>query len=188
MSQTGTGGPQGPKAGGGAKPIAAADQKPQPLTIFVGRASDSLDGIVGRIIEAFKNERKDHRVEFCKHDQSGEIRAVIDAAPAGTRIALVGHSWGGHTVAKIAESMGIMGRKLDVLVTIDPLSLFVERTTHSEPEWPSQRNRRGISENSTYVWLADVKRGAKEWVNVDATGGSLFDKDNFTAFGGGKIQ
>ena len=88
--------------------------------------------------------------------------AAIAAQPAGTRIVLVGHSWGGDTAAQAAAALAAQGRPVDTLVTVDPVG-------------------RGLSEG----FMRRVRAGSREWINIRATGGGWFDQSNIIAALGG---
>ena len=78
--------------------------------------------------------------------------------PQGTPVRLVGHSWGADTAAQIVARLGDDGRRVESLVTIDPVG-------------------RGTSDR----FFARVRRGAGQWINVRATGGGAFEPSNFVA-------
>ena len=69
----------------------------------------------------------------------------VAAEPQGTRIVLVGHSYGGDTAAQVAATLGAQGRPVDTLITVDPVG-------------------RGVNEG----FLARVRAGSCEWVNIRA--------------------
>lgn len=95
-------------------------------------------------------------------DEGPQAEAFIRSQPEGTRIRLVGHSHGGDTAAQIAARLGAAGRPLDMLVTVDPVG-------------------RGTSTD----FFQRVRQGARRWINVNATGGSSFQRSNIWAGLGG---
>lgn len=87
------------------------------LTIFVGGAGDAT---FNNVNEFYKNYKLTHPESIYFHwDQSGEISALIAAAPPGMKINLVGHSYGGDTAAAVAARSP---RRIDKLITVDPVS------------------------------------------------------------------
>ncbi len=87
-------------------PEPAGEPRPAParpaLIIFVGGLYDGLERPVGRIFDRATREAPPNTtVRFAPHDESTRIRSWIDAAPSGTRIVLVGHSWGADTAGPI---------------------------------------------------------------------------------------
>ncbi len=97
-------------------------------------------------------------VEYYSHQDSERIVRDVLARQPGTRIVLVGHSWGGDTVAKLAARLGAQGRPVDMLVTVDPVGT-------------------GTSDD----FFSRVRAGSREWINVQATGGNWYDRDNLVA-------
>lgn len=141
----------------------AAPQRPA-LIVFVGGLYDSRSQQVGRVFNRTEGQQPSGmQVRYASHDQEGDILAAIRAAPTGTRIVLVGHSWGGDTVATIASRLGEQGRPVDMLVTIDPVG-------------------HGLSED----FMRRVRAGAQEWINVNAAGGSASETSNLIAEAGRK--
>jgi pimeloyl-ACP methyl ester carboxylesterase len=95
-------------------------------------------------------------------DEGSQAEVFIRSQPEGTRIRLVGHSYGGDTAAQIAARLGAAGRPLDMLVTVDPVG-------------------RGTSTG----FFERVHQGTRRWINVNATGESSFQRSNIWAgFGG----
>ena len=85
----------------------------------------------------------------------------VVAEPQGTRIVLVGHSYGGDTAAQVAATLGAQGRLVDTLITVDPVG-------------------RGVNEG----FLARVRAGSREWVNIRAYGVKVSDSsDRIAALG-----
>lgn len=129
-----------------------------PLIILV---SGFLDQSFGRAVLNFEKAFRDaypalplHRFTF---DQRRRIERLIDAQPAGTRIRLVGHSWGGNTSAKVAARLGAEGRPLDLLMTIDP-----------------------VGRGAGPAFFRRVREGARRWINVNAVGGPRWGLSDMT--------
>lgn len=116
---------------------------------------------ISRFVEGFPTtEWRTHRT--FTWDEAAEAEAFIRSQPPGTRVRLVGHSYGGDTAAQIAARMGAAGQPLDMLVTIDPVG-------------------RGASTG----FFDRVRQGTRRWIDVNATGGSSFERSNLIAgFGG----
>jgi pimeloyl-ACP methyl ester carboxylesterase len=132
------------------------------LVIFVGGGGDSKTSIVEGFAKSdgIKAELGNRRIEYFTHDQAAAIMAMIAAQPRGTRIVLVGHSWGGDTVAQITAALGRQGRPVDTLITVDPVG-------------------RGLSDE----FFRRVRAGSREWVNIRA-GGAGSPSDVIAAVGG----
>ncbi len=128
------------------------------LVIFVGGLLDGTTDIVRRLANEMAEAggagglRLD--VLYASHDEPSRLRSWIRRAPPGTRIVVVGHSWGADTAAQTVARLGQEGRLVDLLVTIDPVG-------------------RGLSDD----YFRRVRAGALEWINVNAAGG---DRSNFT--------
>jgi pimeloyl-ACP methyl ester carboxylesterase len=98
------------------------------------------------------------QIEYAAHDERERIAALIRSVPVGARIVIVGHSWGADTAAQIVERLGREGRPVDLLITVDPVG-------------------RGVSDD----YLRRIRAGAREWINVNATGGDASDVSNSIA-------
>lgn len=134
-------------------------QAPAPLLVIL--VSGFLDQSLGRAVlnfdAAFREAYPDiatHRFTF---DQRRAIEKLISAQPPETRIRLVGHSWGGNTAAKIAGKLGAAGRKLDLLMTIDP-----------------------VGRGAGPAFFRRVRLGARRWINVNAVGGPRWGLSDVT--------
>ena len=88
------------------------------------------------------------KVTFVAWTQRRELLAFARRQPPGTRLRVAGHSYGADTAAQLAVQLGTEGRPLDLLLTVDPVS---------------RRSRPA---------LAGVRRGARRWINLNATGGA----------------
>jgi pimeloyl-ACP methyl ester carboxylesterase len=90
------------------------------------------------------------------------IYGIIDIQLANlsgrSTIHLVGHSWGGDTAAQAVARYGEGGRQVETLVTIDPVGM-----------------------GATLSFFGRVRAGARQWFNVNATGGGSFERSNFMA-------
>ena len=143
-----------------ATPAPAPSSAPVPPTFvaFIGGAGDSETRIVQDFRDAQTRALGSRASDYFTHDERGRILSSIAAQPAGTRIVLVGHSWGGDTAAQVAAALGAQGRLVDTLVTVDPVG-------------------RGLSEG----FMRRVRAGSREWINIRATGGNWFDPSNIVA-------
>ncbi|WP_211254403.1 alpha/beta hydrolase family protein, partial [Roseomonas mucosa] len=126
------------------------------------RRSKSLSGTVERYQATFTGR---HHVgsKYFAHDQADEIRRYIEGQPSGTKVSLIGHSYGGDTAIEVAGKLAQEGHKIDTLVTVDPVG--------------SRRNSADF-----LIW---AKQGADRWINVNATGGSALEFSNAVAGLGG---
>lgn len=152
----------GPRAGIGCPPAGGAAARP--LLILVGGAADRLLRKVGRVHDrvAALPDAAARRLHYHHHDQEGAILGLIAAQPPGTPIRLVGHSWGGHAAARIAARLGRQGRRLDLLMTIDPVARWVDP-----------------------AFLRRVRAGTRRWINARAAGGARFHPSDLVAAIGG---
>lgn len=138
---------------------------PQRVVILVGGAGDSTLSH-GPVSGPFRNAQFSgigNSQHYFTHDESDKIRGAIDSMAPGTEVVLVGHSWGGQTVAEVAAGLAEAGRQVDLLVTVDPVG--------------SRRSDAGF--------LAAARRGAREWININAVGSSSFEPSNLIAGLGG---
>jgi pimeloyl-ACP methyl ester carboxylesterase len=142
-----------------AMPVSAAvgTEPPQPrpgitaasptLVILIGGGGDKKSGIVrgrdGR--EALRDDLGHRERAYFFHDQATDIMERISTTPAGTRIVIVGHSWGGDRAAQVAAELGQIGRPVDTLITIDPVGF------HTSDDF-----------------FRRVRLGSREWINVRA--------------------
>lgn len=134
------------------------------LVIFIGGGGDSKSGIVSDF-EASPTVRAElgHRkTAYFTNDQQAAIIARAKAEPQETRIVLVGHSWGGDAAAQAqaAAALGVEGRPVDTLVTVDPVGV-------------------GLTDD----YLRRVRAGSREWVNIRAYGAARDFSDFIAAVG-----
>ncbi|MEV8519293.1 alpha/beta fold hydrolase [Dyella marensis] len=128
--------------------------------IFVGGAAD---GTFRNVMDYYNDHRaqRPNSAYYSWKDLDGIVKDINNTAKhaPGDPINLIGHSWGGDTAAAAAlEACG----KVDLLITIDPVSRF---------------NSRALQALSSSVGT---------WIDVNARGGSRFQRDNFIAgLGGG---
>ena len=151
-----------------AKRLAAADYLPtpeeidRPLVVFMGGFYDAstlrfyntaLEYRDGPSLDspppAFSPERpfpwpepaqhgmaQAHDIYYRCHDTRGHILRLMERYHlAGQSIALVGHSWGGASAYKLAQKSGF---KVELLVTLDPVSVFplgIRRKPHNVRRW-----------------------------------------------------
>jgi hypothetical protein len=138
-------------------PVAVAAPR-ESFIAFVGGAGDGEFGNVRRVRDRNAAPAPGVTTKYYSHQDAEIIATDILAQPPGTRIVLVGHSWGGDTAAGVAARLGVEGRPVDMLVTVDPVG-------------------NGTSED----FFTRVRAGSREWINVQATGGNWYDGDNLIA-------
>lgn len=134
-----------------------------PLLVLIGGASDGTLRKVGQVADRLR-ARPDagcREVRYVFHWQKGAVLGLVAAQPPGRPVRLVGHSWGGHAAAR-AAALGRQGRVVELLVTVDPVA-------------------RGIGP----AFLAEVKAGARRWINLRAGGAAGFDYSDLVAAIGG---
>ena len=142
----------------------AATPPDRPLVILIGGAGDGTLRKVGQVADWLRArpDAASREVHYFFHWQKGAVLALVAAQPPGRPVRLIGHSWGGNAAARVAAALGLRGRPVDLLVTIDPVT-------------------RGIGP----AFLARVKAGARRWVNVRAGGAAGFDYSDLVAAIGG---
>jgi hypothetical protein len=139
------------------------------LVAFVGGAGDAKSGLVRDFQTTFGGQVPNGRSIYVPHDGRLEILRQIGDVPYGTRIVLIGHSWGGDTAARVAAELGQRGRPVDLLLTVDPVGSAGKATDN-----PMRAD-----------FLRSVSVGAREWTNVEAVGGGTFEGSNILAALGG---
>ncbi len=150
--------------------VSPAEASARPtLVVFVGGALDARSAIVSRFRDEFGGQIPNGRSIYVPHDGRLEILRQIGDVPYGTRIVLIGHSWGGDTAARVAAELGQRGRPVDLLVTVDPVGSAGKATDN-----PMRAD-----------FLRSVSDGAREWINVEAVGGGSFERSNMLAAVGG---
>jgi RHS repeat-associated protein len=125
------------------------------ISIFVGGLMDSNSKIVSDYYASYK--ATDSNSRYFEWTQSTDIQKLIKDQPAGEPINLIGHSYGGSTVADIAASSE---RRIANLITIDPVGAGA-------------------------LDFAAIRKNTDMWVNVNATPKSS-DFSDFVATMGGK--
>ncbi|TDH61539.1 hypothetical protein E2C06_16435 [Dankookia rubra] len=142
----------------------AATPPVTPLLVLIGGAGDGTLRKVGQVVDWLRArpDAAEREVHYFFHWQKGAVLDLIEAQPPSRPIRLVGHSWGGNAAAKVAATLGRQGRPVDLLITIDPVT-------------------RGIGP----AFLAQVKAGARRWINVQAGGAAGFDYSDLIAAIGG---
>lgn len=120
------------------------------VRIFVGGAADGSTALVKRFVD----ELKDPNSFYFSHQDAAAIQAFINSQPANEPIDLIGHSWGGDTAATIAENSP---RKIDMLVTIDPVSIV-------RPDMNAVRN-------NTITWINVNASTTSSWTFANMVAG-----------------
>ncbi len=98
------------------------------------------------------------RSQCFSHAGGDGLRAALRALPADARLVLVGHSWGGDTVARVAADLGREGHRIAALVTVGPVGMFVFDD-----------------------FLRRVRAVTDHWTNVRATDGGPLEPSNVVA-------
>jgi hypothetical protein len=145
---------------GGGVPAQEADVQgtgPPELDIFVGGANDDDDSHVKNYARDFQTKYGRNVRYFSWQDSDGILNA-IRAAPPGTRVNVVGHSWGAHTAGFGIGRMAPTGIRADRFISIDPVGRLPIPTPF---------------------------RGAVgSWVNVNAAPAETARSDRWAALGG----
>ena len=150
--------------------LQTSEPEPGPIAVvFVGGFGDRFSRLVGGYAfgygygasGGFALAHPALPVSFFHWTQGRELLAFARRQPPDTRLRVAGHSYGADAAAQLAARLGAEGRPLDLLLTADPVS---------------QRSRPD---------LARVRRGARHWINLHATGGGPFEPSNVVARIGG---
>ncbi len=131
--------------------------------IFVGGLYDQgQGGPVKSYSEDFKNSFRGRGadVQYFTHDQKDLIVEYINGLSAFQPVVLVGHSYGADTAYDVVLAVPA---RISTLITIDPVG--------------------GPDRN--YFGIREALRPRGVWINVNATGGSSFRRDNMIAGVGG---
>ncbi|PZP42246.1 MAG: hypothetical protein DI601_18820 [Azospirillum brasilense] len=148
-----------------AAPAAPANgnQPEKRVVIFVGGAGDKwLSGLVEKYGADFATRNPGVREKYYAHDQADDIQRYIENLPPGTKVSVVGHSWGGNTAIQVVGRLAQENKSVDTLVTIDP-----------------------VGSGRDAAFLAWARKGAGHWMNVNAAGGGPLDFSNMVAGIGG---
>ena len=100
----------------------------KPLLIFVGGAMDDIyRPLLHGVFVPYRLQNSEQQdIIYATHGaHAGLIEIIHKWHDEGQKVALIGHSWGGQTVLDIARKLQqIHGseRKIDLLVTLDPVS------------------------------------------------------------------
>lgn len=89
--------------------------------VFVGGAGDRNSAIVYNEYERLKFSHPEISSRYFSHDENPPIENYIKSLPEGAPVTLIGHSWGGDTATQVARALP---KRIDTLITIDPVSLF----------------------------------------------------------------
>ncbi len=128
----------------------------RPSTLFIGGFADRLmKAVRGFVTDELRQAHPGHDIHYFEHHQGAKISALLAALPPAHRVTIVGHSWGGDRAARLAVAAQ---RPFHLLVTIDPVGHHIAKTFYPR-----------------------VRRGARTWINVLATGGPVWDGSNIVA-------
>ncbi len=112
------------------------------IAIVGGAGDKTLGHVMEDVYRDMQRNNKGINIQYFTSDQDKELKAWLEKQGqtyGSDNIAVVGHSWGGDTAAKVVAN----GTKVGALITIDPVS-------HFRPE------RR------------DVRANTNNWINVNA--------------------
>ena len=131
------------------------------VNIFIG---GFFDATYKTVKSYFDNHKSDFSNPiYFSYDARREIRQYIAGLPTNTVINLIGHSYGGDTAAIMAVRCG---KPINLLITIDPVS------------WVGINSIFGPS-------YSTLTAHAAKWIDVNATGGGIFEGGNLPAGVGG---
>jgi pimeloyl-ACP methyl ester carboxylesterase len=141
------------------RPLPPQPGKPPTYDVYVGGFGDEIQG--GPVLRYAKehDDEPGHNAVYFPWDTSvAALAKYLDSLPPGSHINLIGHSYGGDTAANVAL---LTRRRIDVLITIDPVS---------RRERPS---------------YADVRSHVGQWIDVNAATVNKDEIDNWIAGWGG---
>ena len=84
---------------------------------LIGGMGDATHAAVRAVHDALPPGRS----QYFSHLDDGKLFQAAMARPVGQKLVLVGHSWGGETAARVTIRLGRAGRKVALLVTVDPV-------------------------------------------------------------------
>ena len=105
-------------------------------------------------------------------DEAGILQYINTQIPQDAAINIVGHSFGGDTAAKVAVGCG---RHINLLITVDP-AVSIE-DTHPQPGRVGRRAEAIPPDPS--IRYKEIKAHVKQWIDINATGGSALELSNF---------
>ncbi|MDR3515024.1 MAG: hypothetical protein P4M00_04350 [Azospirillaceae bacterium] len=136
---------------------------------FVGGFFDGTTGIVQNQAHEFADTHPGKTIEYFSWLDEGDLRLWIQRqTAAGKTPAVIGHSWGGDTAAKVVAK----GTKVDLLLTLDPVSSIPGKADPAPTRRPD---------------FKDVAANGGKWINVvpDYHEG-MSERSNFIAGVGGR--
>jgi len=86
--------------------------------IFIGGFWDDSTGIVKYFEKSYAKNHPNTLVKYFEWHDKQDILNYIENLPEGEPINIIGHSYGAHTGAQVAEKSK---RKINLLITIDPV-------------------------------------------------------------------
>eukprot|EP00808_Paulinella_micropora_P000787 g66995.t1 len=132
----------------------------KPVVAFIGGFLDDLHKNVRSCVNAeLRRAFPNHDIRYFTHYQGKELRRMLNGLPSTqpyTPVTLVGHSWGAHEAAW--QAVASRQRPVARLVTVDPVG-------HRVPK----------------LFFQQVRRGAREWINIQAVGGPAWEVSNVVA-------
>jgi hypothetical protein len=110
------------------------------LVVFIGGAMDEIyRPLLNGVFIPYRLKQADHQdVCYATHASSKPVVALVKRwSDAGQKICLVGHSWGGNTVLRVAKKIS-PEIKVSLLITLDPVSRRLFRRQQKKPDSVNQ--------------------------------------------------
>lgn len=117
--------------------IAQCDKLYQPLVMFVGGAKDStFKPVLGGIFRTYNEENEQYQdVGYGTYKTGGALKSLaLHWISKGQKVVFVGHSYGGDAVMDVARELSDMGKEIELVVTLDPVSLTGPRANQPKPK------------------------------------------------------
>lgn len=109
----------------------------QPLVMFVGGALDStFKPVLDQVFETYNQNYEYYQdIGYATYRAKKALKAlVLYWLAGGQKVVLVGHSYGGHTVMDVARELSELGKDIELVVTLDPVSTFSPRANQPKPK------------------------------------------------------
>ena len=129
------------------------------IDIFIGGAADGTTRIVGNYQALYQRNNPERKSIYFEWGQATDILQIIHEIRKNNPcepINLIGHSYGGSTAASVSQVLTAEGIKVDLLITIDPVSRI----------WTRERGNAAL------------------WVNLNATPAQTNSSDTIATIGG----
>ncbi len=108
----------------------------QPLVMFVGGAGDPETGaLLNGVFRRYDGSHEDIQdIGYGAWQTGPQVKALaLHWMTQGQKVVLVGHSYGGDTVMDISRELSGVGKEIELVVTLDPVSRGGPRADQPKP-------------------------------------------------------